>query len=256
MRRPTKNFVLLSLALALAAPVYAQSADALFRDGKFTAATVAARETGTVDGLALAARSALVVAAYESTSEAKAKALIADAIADADEALAKSPGNPDALLQKAIAIGYRAQLTNGRTDAKAARELMQQARKAAPKNPLAHASLGGWHSGAVGTLGSFIAGAALGAKKDAAIESFDRAVRLAPNDPTFRTFYAMGLVDIGRADETKQLRALLTPAAKATPKDGFEELIIARAQELLAVVDDEDKLEAVAETLKPFARIG
>ena len=248
--------LLIAAACALLpAPSLAAKADDLFEAGQFAAAADAARGVETPESLALAARATLVVAAYEADTKERAMRLIGDAMADADSALALAPNHVGAMLQKAIALGYRAQLTRSPGDAKAARRLMERAYAADRRNALAAASLGGWHSGAIGNLGRFVAGTLLGAKKDEAVKYHNRAVQLAPNDPVFRTFYAIGLIDMGEEDEVGMLRSLLGPVAKGRDRSGFEGLIQQRARDIVAALGDDKKLEAVAAASQPFAQI-
>ncbi|MEO0501587.1 MAG: hypothetical protein AAF205_13730 [Pseudomonadota bacterium] len=256
-------FVAASLAILTAtAPAAAlagtphKAAHTLFMKGQFAAAADAAREAGTPESLALAARSTLVIAAYEVDTKKKALQLIDEALADADAALALKPGHVGATLQKAIGTGYRAQLTHSAGGAKRARRLMEYAARQEPDNPLAQVSLGGWHSGAIGRLGRFMGSTLLGAKRDKALAAFDRAVMLDDEDPIYTTFYAIGLVDMGMEEETAKLRELLTLAANGPPAmDGFERLVRARAREMLAAVGDEDALEEITAASRPFALI-
>ncbi|MGB3724003.1 MAG: hypothetical protein WA979_14450 [Pacificimonas sp.] len=252
-----KTTLLLAAALTLLpAPAMAGKADDLLAAGQFAAAADAARADESAENLTLAAYATLILAAYEADTKDKALKLIGEAEMDANTALALKPGHIGATLQKAVAIGYRAQLTKSPGEAKTARRLMEKAAKAEPKNPLAHTSLGGWHSGAIGELGGFVAGTVLGAKEDRAIAAFDRALALDSGNPVWRTFYAIGLIDMGEEDQTEKLRSLLTPAANGKAKNGFERLIRARAKRLLAALGDEDALEDAAEASRPFARIG
>ncbi|MBV7255637.1 hypothetical protein KCG44_02425 [Pacificimonas sp. WHA3] len=243
-----------ALSLGLAVPAGAMSVQELYAAGNYAAAAKAARGDETAANLTLGARSTLVRAAYQADSKDEALMLIADAEADADTALHLAPGNAAALLQKAAAIGYRAQLTKSPSLGKRALRLMVQAANADPRDAFAQAAIGGWHSGAIGTLGKFIAGGVVGAKSDRAVEAFEKAIRLDGRDPTYRVFYAVGMVEIGKEDEAEKLRAILAPAARAKPRDAFERMMKAQAAMLLALVDDEDKFEDAAKAAKPFAK--
>jgi tetratricopeptide (TPR) repeat protein len=250
-----KRTIAAILLMAMAQPVQAAGADALFNAGQFAAAADAARMVPTADSLTLAARATLVVAAYEVDDKAKALKLIAEAEADADRALKQAPDKVDALLQKAIAIGYRAKLTRSPGAAKDARTLMEDATRRAPKSALAWASLGGWHGESVVTLGRFLAGTMVGAKAKAGIAAYDRALALDPDSPVFRTLYAITLADLD--PDAQRLRTLLTPAARGTGGDGFDQLMRARARALLAALDGgkAGAITAAAAKARPFARI-
>ena len=242
------------LASVIAPPAMAAKWDDLYREGQFAAAADAARAADTPDSLALAAQATLVMAAYQADTEERALTLIGDAIADADTALYMKPNHVGALLQKAIGVGYRAQLSKSPSKAKEALRLMTQAAKADPKNAMAQASIGGWHSGAIGQVGGFAAKLALGASEDKAIAAFEKALALDGKNPIWRAFYAMGLIDMGEDSDVQRLRRILAPAAAMKPRNGFERLLINRARQLLAVVDDKGELEEVAEANRPFAQ--
>jgi hypothetical protein len=243
-----------ALLLASASPAAAATAEALFAEGQFAAVPAAAAQT-TADQV-LAARALLAVAGYETSDKARALALIAAAEGHANAALKLAPDDVDATLQKAIAIGYRAKLKRSPGEAKTARALMETALKRQPGSALAWASIGGWHGEAVVTLGRFLAGTMVGAKAKEGIAGYERAIALAPDSPVFRTLYAITLADLG--GDPAKLRALLTPAAKGTGGDGFEQLMRARARSLLAALDSGRKgaLQAAAAKARPFAKIG
>lgn len=242
--------------LACASPALAADAEALFASGQFAAAADAARTMKSVESLTLAARATLVVAAYEIGDKANALRLIDEAEADTNHALALAPGDIGATLQKAIAVGYRAKLKRSPGLAKEARALMEAAAKRSPKNPLAWASIGGWHGEAVAEFGKFIAGTMVGAKTDASIAAYEHAVTLDAGSPAYRTLYAITLIGIGKTERAK-LRALLTPAATGRGGDGFDQLMRARARALLAVLEGGDAaaLAAAAAKSRAFAAL-
>lgn len=248
--------LLAAVLLAAATPAIAADAETLFDRGQFAAAADTARAVDSPASLTLAARATLVVAAYEVDDKRKALMLIDEAEGEADRALSLAPGNVNATLQKAIAIGYRAKLKRSPGLARDARDLMEVTARRAPKSALAWASIGGWHGESIADLGKFIAGTMVGAKSDTCIESYERALALDPASPVFRTLYAITLVGIGKAEPAK-LRALLSPAAGARGGDGFEQLMRARARALLAALDSGRKgaLKAAAERAKPFANL-
>jgi hypothetical protein len=243
-----------ALLLASASPAAAATAAALFAEGQFAAVPAAASQTSADQ--VLAARALLAVAGYETSNKALALALIATAESHADAALKLAPDDVDALLQKAIAIGYRAKLRRSPDEAKAARALMETALKHQPGSALAWASIGGWHGEAVVTLGRFLAGTMVGAKAKDGIAGYERAIALAPDSPVFRTLYAITLADLD--PDPAKLRALLIPAASGTGGDGFDRLMRDRARALLAALGSGRKgaLQAAAAKARPFAKIG
>jgi hypothetical protein len=178
------------------------------------------------------------------------------AAALADAALAKRPGYPAALLQKGIAIGYVAKLERSPGRAKAARRLMDQARSLAPGDPLTWAALGGWHGESVATLGAFLAGTALGAKKSESIKAFEAALAKGADGAVVPTFYAFTLLALD-ADNAPRAKALLSQAARATPRDGFEALLKRQAEQVLALLQKSDVSGArvLAKRLQPFGTL-
>ena len=104
------KFAVAALLLATAAPALAD-ASAAFRDGRWPAAIAQGRTEATPASLILAGRAQLAIAAYDTPTKARALELVTLGERDFDAALAKAPGNVEAQLQKAVAIGYRAKLT-------------------------------------------------------------------------------------------------------------------------------------------------
>jgi tetratricopeptide (TPR) repeat protein len=249
-----KLAVLLAL-LALPTPALADTAS-LFRDGKFVEASQAGLREGTPEALVLAARSVLAVAAYRTPDKARALQLSNQAAALADAALARRPGDPAALLQKGIAIGYVAKLERSPGRAKAARKLMDQARSLAPGDPLAWAALGGWHGESVATLGGFLAGTALGAKKSESIKAFEAALAKGADGAVVPTFYAFTLLALD-PDNAPRARTLLAQAVRASPRDGFEALLWRQAEQVLPLLQKNDVAgaRALAKRLQPFGTL-
>ncbi|WP_164156257.1 hypothetical protein [Sandarakinorhabdus rubra] len=247
--------LLLALLVALAAPAQAAAVDD-FRAGNWAAAARSGRTENDVAGLILAGRARLAIAGYQTAEKAQALALVAEAEADFDAALARAPGNVEAQLQKAVAIGYRAQLTRGIGLAKETRRRFEAVRAAHPDNSLAWAALGGWHGGSIATVGSFLAGTALGAKKSEMERCYAQALKLAPGLPSTRTFFAIALLDLD-ADNAARAAAVLKGIETLPAGDGFEALQKRFGIELAAALakGDARAAQATARKLKAFSRI-
>ena len=248
--------LLVSLALlGLSAPSLADTAS-LFRDGRFAEAGQAGVKEGTPDALVLAARSVLAVAAYRTTDKARALQLSEQAVRLADSALARRADDPAALLQKGIALGYVAKLERSPGRARAARKLMDRARRLAPEDPLAWAALGGWHGESVATLGGFLAGTALGARKSESIKAFEAALAKGADGAVVPTFYAFTLLALD-AEYALRAKALLSQAVRATPRDGFELLLKRQAEQVLPLLQKNDVAgaRALAKRLQPFGTL-
>ncbi|WP_156255640.1 hypothetical protein [Sandarakinorhabdus oryzae] len=247
--------VLAALALLLAGPACAAAIDE-FRAGDWPAVVRDGRAENTVESLILAGRAQLSIAGYQTTDKARALALVTAAEADFDKALARDPANVQAQLQKAVAIGYRAQLTRAVGLAKDVRRRFEAIRTAHPDNQLAWGALGGWHGGAVATVGSFIAGTVLGAKKGEMERCYAQALKLAPGLPSTRTFFAITLMDLD-AGNAARAAALLKGLDALPAADGFEAMMKRQGLELAAALakGDASAAQATARKLKAFSRI-
>ena len=246
---------LAALMMLLASPASAAAVDE-FRAGNWAAAVRDGRAENSVESLVLAGRAQLSIAGYQTDSKDRALALVAAAEKDFDTALARAPGSVDAQLQKAIAIAYRAQLTRGIALAKETRRRFETIRTAHPGNSLVWGALGGWHGGAVATVGSFLAGTALGAKKTEMERCYAQALKLAPGLPSTRVFFAITLLDLD-ATNANRAAGLLKGLDNLPTQDGFEAMVKRQGLELAAVLikGDAAAAQATARKLKAFSRI-
>jgi hypothetical protein len=212
--------ILLLLVLLAAAPAHASTAEA-FRAGRWSQAVEQGEAENTPQSRLLAGRARLWLAGYDTSNKARALALVEAAEADFDAALARTPKDPVAQLQKAIAIGYRAKLTNSPGLAKQARTGFEAVRTAHPDLALAWSALSGWHGGAVATLGRFTAGLVLGAKISSFETAAARTLALEPRNPAFRTLHALTLLDIS-PDNAAAAAATLKDIETLPAADAFE----------------------------------
>jgi hypothetical protein len=242
-------------ALAMATPALADAA-AAFRDGKWPAAISQGRAEATPASLVAAGRAQLAVAAYETRDKAQALALVERAEKDFDAALAKNPRDIAAQMQKAVAIGYRAKLTKSPGLGKDARQRFEAVRAAHPDNGLAWSAVGGWHGGAIATLGNFMASTVLGAKAAEMDRSFGQALKLEPNNPGFRTIYAMTLLDIDR-DNAAKAANILNGVGAMPAGDGYDAMLRAQGAQLAAALKagDAKAAQALARRLQAFGTL-
>lgn len=244
-----------ALALALAAPAHAGAEDS-FREGRWTEATREGRAEATVESLIYAGRAGLWLAGYETRDKNRAEALIAAAEKDFDAALVKAPGNMDALLQKAAAIGYRAKLAKSPGLAKDCRDRFTAIRDKQPGNPLAWSAVASWHGGAVASLGGFMASAVLGAKASEFEAGYARVFRLAPRNPAYRTLYAIGLLDLTPKNAAKAATAL--KGIETLPaEDAFERALRNQGVQLAAALaaGDAKAAQTLARRLSAFGTL-
>lgn len=248
---------LIAAALVAATPASAaDTAAALFTQGKYAEAIKAGTAEATPAGLIAAGRARLQIASYSVTDKAQAKTMINQSIADFDAALAKDPTNLDARLQKIIAQGYIAKLERSPGGAKAMRREIDAVLAKHPDNAVAWAALGGWNGGSIATLGSFIASTVMGASTSAMDKAFAKALSLDPRDPAHPAFYAITLLDIS-TDNAARAKALLQRAATLKPEDAFEVRLQSSGAKVLALLDQGDlkKAQALARQLQPFGTV-
>lgn len=238
------RILIATLLLAVATPAFADAV-ASFRDGKWPAVVAQGRAEATPTSLILAGRAALVQAAYGTTDKSRALDLIAAAERDFDAALLKSPGNADALFQKSVAMGYRAKLTKSAGLGKESRRGFEAYRTARPNDALGWAAVAGWHGGAIATLGSFMAGTVLGAKKAEVQSGFDRAMKLDPTNPVHRVFAAQTLLDID-TDNGLKAATILQGIAQLPARDGYEAMLRGQGVQIASALKAGDVTAAQA----------
>lgn len=249
--------LLAAILIAFAAPAAASTAQAAFATGDFATAATAGRAEQTVPSLVIAGRATAIEAAYRTPDKARARTLLAQAVADFDAAQKKDPGNFDAIVQRGIAIGYQAKLERAPGLAKQAKKSFETALAKRPGDAVALGAMGGWHGEAVATLGKFLAGTALGAKEGESLKFYDKAVAAPGADPAIPVFYASTLLALS-ADNAPKAKALLERAVKARPADGFDKLMQANARAILAPLAKGDVAGArrTAARLAPMGSVG
>ncbi len=232
------------------------SAATLFHDGRFSEAAAAGRAEGTAASLVIAGRAAIIVASFDTVDRDKAKTLIDQADRDFDAALQLAPNDLEAQLQKATAVGYRGKLAKSPGLAKETRSRMEAVLARDPSNGLAWASLGGWHAGAVSTIGKFLAGTLLGANTKVAIADFETAITKDPRNPVHPAFYGLTLLDMGPDNAPRALQ-VLQMAARDPARDAYEALLKKAVAQVIPPLSAGDFKTAQdqARKLLPFGKL-
>jgi len=108
----------------------------------------------------------------------------------------------------------------------------------------------------VATLGGFLAGAALGAKKAEAIKAFDTALTKPGAGAVVPTYYAFTLLSLD-ADNAPRARTLLAQATRAAPGDAFDAMLKRQAEQVLPLLAKNDiaGARALAKRLQPFGTL-
>lgn len=217
-------------------------AKAAYAQGRFAEAARIGESLGTSQGFALSAESLSVHANYIA-KKGERKELLEQAVTLARKAVTSDPGNADAHLQLARAIGRRAETVGvfeAAGEAEKIRESTENALRINPKLVAAHLSLGRWHSELVGAMGSFVARTVYGARKKDGIASFERALALAPNAKAVPLQYALGLIALDDYQYREKARDLLMRAIGLPAKDAYERILHIEAVEALDNLNKSD----------------
>ncbi|WEJ99767.1 MAG: hypothetical protein P0Y59_23150 [Candidatus Sphingomonas phytovorans] len=200
-------------------------------------------------------RDALTQIVFTVRDKASALAQLAGVEADANAALARMPGDGDALLTRAMAIGYRAKLSKSRHDALECRAQFEMLVARNPRDPEAQAALGGWHIDAVEALGGLAARAVLGARKTTGYEATDRAVALGGDRALFTGLAALLRLSVDPADSRGA--ALADAATRGTTPTLLDRMMQRRAVEMVGALKGGDRrlIQALAKRLLPLGQI-
>lgn len=209
-------------------------------------------------GVALAdtPRELLTAAAFQAPTKPRALALVGQAIVASDKILASRPGDHEATLQRAIAIGYRGQLTRSRSDVKASLGMFERLAQQNPRDAEAQMVIAGWHLGAVDDLGSFLARTALGAKTQAGEAALTRAVQLGGERAFYPGLAAMMQIRSDQKD-VAQARRLAEAAATAPAPTALDALMKRGATAMLPALraNDGKAAAALARKALPFGKL-
>lgn len=199
-------------------------------------------------------RELLTQASFQTTDKSAALALIHQGLAAAEAVLAANPGDREAQMQRAVAIGDRAHLTRSPGDAKTARHMFETFLAANPRDPEAHLAIATWHLDTVDA--GFLATTMLGAKKEIGLAELDKAVALSGGRPFFTGFAALMRIRFNPKD-VATARQLAEQAAAAPAPTALDRIAKHQAQALLIPLRSGDGRTAalLARKLLPFGRL-
>jgi hypothetical protein len=200
-------------------------------------------------------RQILADAAFQARDKGDALSRVIEAENGADAILSRTPSDHEATSMRAMAIGYRAKLEHSRSEALAARKLFESLAAANPRDPEAAAAVGAWHLDSVGELGSFLAGAGLGARKATGIAAMDRAVTLGGKRAMFPGL--AGLFRLALDPRDAGAHKLIEVASQGTTPTILDQVMQRSAIVMLATLrtGDRHRIEALARQLLPFGRL-
>lgn len=197
-------------------------------EGRFLESAGLAEALGTSDGHALAAMCLAFQAEYLAAQDEK-PALVARALALADEAIRLDPDNANAYLQSARALGLHAGIIGNLRAVRQglggkSRELVSAALARAPDAPEAHLGVARWHADIV-AAGLVARAMFKDASREDAVRHFERALELGGGSKRVRLEYARRLPKLDRGGGRERARALLSEAAALPVGDFYDGLV-------------------------------
>jgi hypothetical protein len=202
------------------------------------------------------ARDLLTSAAFATSDRAAALAKVEAALREANATLARKPKDHEALLQQAIAIGYRGKLKRSPADAKAARRAFEKLAAANPRDAEAQLAIGGWHLAAIVEIGPLLARTVLGARKTTGLQGLNRALALGGGRALFPAYASLLRIQLDPND-VAAARKLAEAAVKGRATNSLDRIMQRHAAALLVPLRAGNGKAAaeLAKRLSPFGRL-
>ena len=212
----------------------AQDAWRAFHAGEFQRAVEAGIAVG---GAAVnaAIKAQAIYANYIDKAEKSKLALFEEAAQWADERRKIAPGDANAHYLYAYALG---RFSQGISVTKALaqgfggkiKDALTGALKLAPAHAEAHTAYGAYQAEVINKVGGLIAGMTYGAKKDSAMEHYQKALKLNPDSAISYIEYANGLIMLFDKARLGEATKLYEQAARCEPVDAMEKLDVELAK--------------------------
>ncbi len=201
-------------------------------------------------------RDLLTQASFGDRDRAQAMRRIEAALASTDATIRRTPGDVEAMVIRATALGYRAKLTGSRSDATASRKQFEALIAANPRNAEAQLGLGAWHLATINKAGTLLARAVMGANRGAGNRALDTGVALGGNRAFFPGLAALFRLKSDPADPRG--RALAEIAAKAGTPTALDRVLQRAAAAVLIPLraGNAGAVRATAEKLLPLGQVG
>jgi tetratricopeptide (TPR) repeat protein len=189
---------------------------------------------GSVAGI----RATSIYATYLEKKDAAKVKLYQDAMQAADALRGSEPKNVNAHYQYAYAAGRYSQSIS---IVKALKEgyggkiktALETVLRLDPKHAEAQTAMGAYHAEIIDKVGSMVGKLTYGASKDAAIDHYEKALKLTPQSPIAHIEYANGLLMLYGDKEVDKATKLYEKTAKMKGKDAMEMLDIDMAKDEL-----------------------
>ena len=209
-----------------------------YHAGDFSHAVEAGLAAGGA-GSNAAAKAQAIYATYLEKSDKTKLALFEEAAAWADARRAEAPKEANAHYLYAYALGRYSQ---GISVVKALaqgyggkiKEALLTTLKLAPKHAEALTAYGSYQAEVIDKVGALVGGMTYGAKKDSALEHFQKSLKTHPDSAIARIEYANGLIMLFGKSRLAEAEALYQEAAQCTPVDAMERLDVELAESELA----------------------
>ena len=191
-----------------------------------------------VEGYNVANKASTIQATYLEKAGAKKVKLLEEAMKRGEEAIDARPKDANAHYFYAMAAGrYSQEISVAKALAQGLggriKEALNQALKLQPKHADAHIALGAWHAEIIGKVGAMVGGLTYGAKKDAALDHFAKALKLNPDSAIARIEYANALAMLFGKERMQDAEKLYADAASQRPVDAMERLDVEAAKAAL-----------------------
>jgi tetratricopeptide (TPR) repeat protein len=211
----------------------AQRAWRHYHAGEFQQAVETGQAAGGA-GINAAIKAQAIYANYLENDKSRL-ALFEEAAAWADARRAEAPKDANAHYLYAYALGRYGQ---GISVAKALaqgmggkiKDALGKAMKLAPHHADAHTAFGAYQAEVIAKVGALVAGMTYGAKKDSALEHFQKALKLNPDSAIARIEQANGLILLFGNERLADATRLYEQAAAFKPADAMERLDVELAR--------------------------
>lgn len=205
-----------------------------FHAGEFGQAVEAGKGAGGA-GINAAVKAQVVYAHYLEKSDKGKIALLEEAVSMAEERRAAAAKDPNAHYMYAFALGRYSQ---GISVAKALtqgyggkiKDALLAVLKLEPKHAEGHTAFGAYQAEVIDKVGGIVAGVTYGAKKDSAVEHYEKALKLFPESPIAHIEYGNGLLMLFGKGKIAEATKLYEKAASLTPMDAMERLDVELAK--------------------------
>jgi tetratricopeptide (TPR) repeat protein len=205
-----------------------------YHAGEFQQAVEAGRAAGG-PGVNCAVKAQTVYAQYLEKTAAAKLALFEEAVGWAEERRDDASKDANAHYLYAFALGRYSQ---GISVAKALaqgfggkiKDALATAQKLAPKHAEAWTAFGAYQAEVIAKVGGIVAGMTYGAKKDSALECYQKAIKLFPESPIAHIEYANGLLLLFGKSKVDEATKLYEKAAALKPADAMERLDVELAK--------------------------